>query len=282
MRSRFLADQHGGVAPIFALALVPMIGLGGAAIDYSRASAARTAMQASLDAAALMIAKDAQLIPSDQVGSRATQLFNAGFGRDDVQSLQVNATVSNGTGGTTVTATAGGAVATTFMHILGQSTMDIGARASVVSASDGLGCVLSLNPLASGAATAQGTTSVKLNGCSLYDNSADGNALTVGGSATVQADFVGVVGGIGSSTGITATNGIRTRISPVADPYADVPAPIYSGCDQHNYTARNTVTINPGVYCGGIGVNANAVLTLNPGLYIIDGGGFTINGGATV
>src|SRR5947208_2643601 len=132
MRSRFLADQHGGVAPIFALALVPMIGLGGAALDYSRASAARTAMQASLDA------------------------------------------------------------------------------------------------------TTQGTSSVKLNGCSLSDNSADGNVLTVGGSATVQADFVGVVGGIGSSTGITATNGIRTRISPVADPYADVPAPIYSGCDQHN------------------------------------------------
>jgi len=282
MRSRFLADQHGGVAPIFALALVPMIGLGGAALDYSRASAARTAMQASLDATTLMIAKDAQFIPSDQVSSRATQLFNAGFGRDDVQSLQVNATVSNGTGGTTVTASAAGSVATTFMHILGQSTMDIGAHASVVSASDGLGCVLSLSPLASGAATAQGTTSVKLNGCSLYDNSADSNALTVGGSATVQADFVGVVGGIGSSTGITATNGIRTRISPVADPYADVPAPIYSGCDQHNYTARNTVTINPGVYCGGIGVNANAVLTLNPGLYIIDGGGFTINGGATV
>src|SRR5207247_444193 len=99
MRSKFLADQHGGVAPIFALALVPMIGLGGAAIDYSRANAARTAMQASLDATTLMIAKDAQTIPSDQVGARATSLFNAGFGRDDVQTLQVNATVTNGTGG---------------------------------------------------------------------------------------------------------------------------------------------------------------------------------------
>src|SRR3954469_24944978 len=113
MHARFLADQHGGVAPIFALALVPMIGLAGAAVDYSRASAARTAMQASLDATTLMIAKDAQLIPSDQVGSRATQLFNAGFVRNDVQSLQVNATLSNGTGGTTVTATAAGSVATT-------------------------------------------------------------------------------------------------------------------------------------------------------------------------
>src|SRR4051812_337745 len=62
MWSRFIADQRGGVAPIFALALVPMIGLAGAAIDYSRAGAARTAMQATLDATALMIAKDAQIL----------------------------------------------------------------------------------------------------------------------------------------------------------------------------------------------------------------------------
>ena len=159
--------------------------------------------------------------------------------------------------------------------------MDVAAHASVANASDGLGCVLSLNPSASGAATAQGSTTVKLNGCSLYDNSANDTALTVGGSATVQADFIGVVGGIGSSSGIT-TNGIRTRISPVVDPYADVVMPSYGGCGEHNYTAKNSVTINPGVYCGGIGVNANAVLTLNPGLYVLDGGGFTVNGGATV
>lgn len=282
MWSRFLGDQRGSVAPVFALALVPMVGLAGAAIDYARASAARSAMQASLDAATLMIAKDAQLLQSNQVTPRATELFNAGFGRDDVQSLQVTATVTNGSGGTTVTSSADGSVGTTFMHLLGHTAMAIGARAKVVTASDGLGCVLSLNPQASGAATAQGSAAVKLNGCSLYDNSNNRTALTVGGSATISADFVGVVGGIGSSTGITATNGVRTGIAPVVDPYADVSFPVYSACDEHNYTAKNTVTINPGVYCGGIGVNANAVLTLNPGMYYLDGGGLTVNGGATV
>jgi Flp pilus assembly protein TadG len=282
MPSRFFADQHGGVAPIFALGLVPMIGLAGAAIDYSRASAARTAMQATLDATALMVAKDAQIISPTQVNSVATNYFNASFSRPDVQSLQVTATIGSGSGGTVITASATGSVSTTFMHVLGRSSMDVAARTSVVNANDGLGCVLSLNPTASGAATAQGSTTVNLNGCSLYDNSTNDTALTVGGSASVSADFVGVVGGVGSTSGITATNGIRTHISPVVDPYADVAMPTYSGCDQHNFTAKNTVTINPGVYCGGIGTNANAVLTLNPGLYILDGGGLTVNGGATV
>ena len=282
MWARFVADQRGGVAPIFALGLIPMIGLAGAAIDYSRATAARTSMQAALDATALMIAKDIQILPSNQVSSRASELFNASFERTDVQSLQVTANVSSGSAGTTISANAGGSVGTTFMHLLGRTSVDISASASVVTANDGLGCVLSLSPHASGAATAQGTTSVKLNGCSLYDNSDNATALTVGGSATLTADFVGVVGGVASTSGITATNGIRTRISPVVDPYADVMMPAYGACDEHNYTARNTVTINPGVYCGGISVNANAVLTLNPGLYVIDGGGFTVNGGATV
>ena len=43
---------------MFALGLVPVIGIVGAAVDYSRGNAARTAMQASLDATALMLSRE--------------------------------------------------------------------------------------------------------------------------------------------------------------------------------------------------------------------------------
>ena len=43
---------------IFAIALLPILGFIGAAIDYSRATNARTAMQSALDSAALMVSKD--------------------------------------------------------------------------------------------------------------------------------------------------------------------------------------------------------------------------------
>jgi len=39
--------DRGNVAAMFAIALVPMIGIIGTAIDYSRAVAARSAMQAA-------------------------------------------------------------------------------------------------------------------------------------------------------------------------------------------------------------------------------------------
>lgn len=282
MWSGFLRDAQGGVAPVFALALVPMLGLVGAAVDYGRANGARTEMQATLDATALMIAKEAQTLKVDQTNARASELFSAGFGRGDVKSLEVLASITNGGVATTVSASASGTIATRFMHLLGRDAIALKTHATVAMESDGLGCVLALNREVSGAVTAQGSTAVKLNGCALYDNSQSDTALTVGGSATITTDFVGVSGGIGSSTGITATHGVRTRIAPVADPYADVSFPPYTSCDEHNYTAKSVAVINPGVYCGGITVNANAVLTLNPGMYYLDGGDFMVNGGATV
>jgi hypothetical protein len=41
-------------------------------------------------------------------------------------------------------------------------------------------------------------------------------------------------------------------------------------------------TLNPGVYCKGLSFNANAVATLNPGVYVIKGGGVSVNGGAVI
>src|SRR5690349_23745422 len=157
MLSRWIGDANGGVAPIFALALVPMMGLVGAAVDYARASNARTAMQATLDATALAVAKEAPTLPQDQASTRATALFSAGFNRDEVTSLQVSATVTSASSGFTVSSSAQGIIATRFMRLFGHETLPLRVNASVATTSDGLGCVLALNPTASGAITAQGS-----------------------------------------------------------------------------------------------------------------------------
>ena len=68
--ARFLRNRKGGVAPMLALAHIPLIGAVGAAVDYSRANSTRTAMQAALDSTALMLSKDAQTLSSAQLGRR--------------------------------------------------------------------------------------------------------------------------------------------------------------------------------------------------------------------
>jgi len=69
----------------------------------------------------------------------------------------------------------------------------------------------------------------------------------------------------------------------VADPLASLPAPSYSGCNQTNYSWSNigtAPTLNPGVYCGGIKLTGGTTV-LNPGTYILNGGGIEIAGANT-
>jgi hypothetical protein len=81
---------------------------------------------------------------------------------------------------------------------------------------------------------------------------------------------------------IITEQGIRTGIGPVADPYATASFPSFGGCTEQNFSAHKPVTISPGVYCGGMKLNAGAEVTLNPGIYYLDGGDLTVNGGATL
>jgi Flp pilus assembly protein TadG len=130
MRLRFFADQRGGVAPMFALAMVPIIGLAGAAVDYSRAGAARSAMYAALDATGLMLSKDAATMSADQINAKATQIFNAEFNRPEVSGVQVNAVLNSPQAGSfTLTVTASGSLPTTFTRVLGQSQIAMSSSA---------------------------------------------------------------------------------------------------------------------------------------------------------
>jgi Flp pilus assembly protein TadG len=132
MWSRFLADQRAGVAPIFALAIVPVIGFVGAAVDYSRGNVVRTAMQASLDATALMLSRDAAGMDPAQVTSKATSFFKAQFNRAEMPEPTVTAVLTSPQQGSFILdVKASGSVPTTFTKILGHDKLDISSSAQV-------------------------------------------------------------------------------------------------------------------------------------------------------
>jgi Flp pilus assembly protein TadG len=76
---RFAGADRGNIAVLFAIVLVPILSFVGAAIDYTRANAARTSMQAALDSTALMLAKDLAdgTITSSQINTKAQAYFTA-------------------------------------------------------------------------------------------------------------------------------------------------------------------------------------------------------------
>ncbi len=76
---RFLDDRNASVAPLLALAAVPLLGLIGASVDYGRASSAKATLQTAADSTALAVAQeiakaatpltDAQIRPSGRTTS---------------------------------------------------------------------------------------------------------------------------------------------------------------------------------------------------------------------
>jgi Flp pilus assembly protein TadG len=124
--ARFWNNRRGGVAPMVALTIVPLIGAVGAAVDYTRANAARTALQASLDSTALLLSKTAANQTPADLEASATNAFNAMFHRPDVQNVEVTAHYSS-TDGSKVTLTGSATVPTDFLNVLGFSSINIAA-----------------------------------------------------------------------------------------------------------------------------------------------------------
>ena len=93
--ARFLENRRGGVAPLLAIALVPLMGAVGVAIDYSQANATRTAFQAALDSTALMLSKNAATRNQASAADRRPPTTSMPCSRDpDVQQRHVTAVYS--------------------------------------------------------------------------------------------------------------------------------------------------------------------------------------------
>ena len=99
--ARFASDRQGNTAVTFAIALIPLLGFVGAAVDYSRASSVKAALQTALDSTALMLSRDAATLSASDLQTKAGDYFKAIFTRPDVQNITVTATY-NASGGSNV------------------------------------------------------------------------------------------------------------------------------------------------------------------------------------
>jgi Flp pilus assembly protein TadG len=129
--ARFWTNCKGGVAPMLALGIIPLMGAIGAAVDYGRANSVKAAMQNAIDATALQLAKNAGSLSSAQLQSSASSMFLANFNRPEAQNVQVGATYSSGTGGFNVAITGSATVNTNFMGLFGYSQVPITTSATV-------------------------------------------------------------------------------------------------------------------------------------------------------
>lgn len=283
--SAFQRDQRGNIAILAAVMMPAIIGFGGFGTEVGLLYLKHQTLQSAADSSALSAAI-ANTNSSSELNLQADAV-TATYGfvsKSGGTTVTVNKPPKSGTHAASANAVEviiTQPQARIFSAVWSSDPVSVAGRA-VAFYTPGTACVLALNGSASGAITAQGNPSVNLNDCSISDNSSSSSALSAGGSASIAALSANVVGDVSGSNHITTTNGIKIGQSPTEDPYSSVNIPAYSGCNQSNFSAKTTITINAGVYCGGFSANANANVTFSPGVYVFDGGSFTVNGNAAL
>jgi hypothetical protein len=130
---RIFTDTEGNVAPLLALAMIPILGAISAAVDYSRANLERSAMQAALDSTALMLAKEVQTLSPADIQSKATAYFTSIFSGNQATNVTVTSTLTNPEPGSFVLNVKSSAkVPTSFSKVIGQSEINISAKAEAI------------------------------------------------------------------------------------------------------------------------------------------------------
>jgi Flp pilus assembly protein TadG len=126
------ADRRGNVAITFALCLIPIAGMVGAAIDYSRANSVKAAMQSALDAAALMLSKDAANLKQSELKRKANDYFKAEFHRPEAVDLNVKPRYNSNGVLLDLTLTGSARIDTAIIKLVGHKHLDVGALSQVV------------------------------------------------------------------------------------------------------------------------------------------------------
>ena len=265
-----------------AIAMVMIIGFVALATDVGLLWSERRQMQTAADAAA--VAGVIALRTSANVTSAAANLATLNGYTNGINGAIVTFNNPPASGPYAGNSTyveviiARPAPSTYFLRVLAHNPMSISTRA-VSGVGSASACIYALSPTGNNAVSITGSSSVTTS-CGLLDDSTASQAMTVSGGSTLTAASIGVVG---NYTGSGYTPAPKTGVASVADPLAALQPPTVGACTATKYTAPNpSGTIGPGTYCNGITVQGGATLYLNPGLYILLGGGLTVGGDSSI
>ena len=131
MLVRFLRDRRGSIAPLLAVAALPVMMAVGMAVDFGRASAARASFQTAVDSTALMLSKKAADMSSADLQAAATSYLKALFVNPNAKNVTVSATYSS-KGGSQVALTASATVPTSFLGLAGYGELPISAQTNAI------------------------------------------------------------------------------------------------------------------------------------------------------
>ena len=269
--------QGGNVMATFALALIPIVGAVGGAVDYSRASSARAAMQSALDSAALGTIPTASTQTSGQIQSTALALFNASFNRPDAGNVAVTTSYDAATN--TLTVNGSSSIKSDFISMIGISEMSVSGVSTAVMGGPRKWqiCVLITEPVEKHTLKVEGGAKIDFDNCMVQVNTANWDAVESRGGGYIHSKNGEncFVGDIHYGDVLPPKNPTCTFFK---DPFVGYKMPASAGtCNFTNKVVNLAGTVlTPGTYCGGINITADT--TFSKGLYIIKDGSLKVSG----
>lgn len=165
-------------------------------------------------------------------------------------------------------------------------------------------CLIGLDPTRDQTIEMSANARITADECSLYSNSTSASSMSVTVSAQVKADVACMAGGFSGNANLVDAE-VVTDCPTIGDPLSGRPLPFDNsgkpivsllsghfmsqseredaGCDFFGVSVSSgeTVTLDPGVYCGGLTVTGGTA-NLNPGEYIMKDGSLTVWFGGTI
>lgn len=283
--TKFLGGaKRGQILVLSALSMVVLMGFAAVAIDIGSLWNTKRRMQTAADAAAVAGARELKN-GNDPVAAARLDASQNGFTHSS-NGIVVTVNHPPKIGGysadnTAVETVISQARPTFFMRVLKINSVAVSARA-VARAGKSNGCIWIMDPSANNALVVSGSGSIT-SSCSIQVNSSSSDAMNLSGGACITGPTVNIVGNYRNSSSCILNPKPNTGVALVADPFASVPAPITTGgCDHNKFSVTGTMTLSPGKYCGGITISGGATGNLNPGMYILAGGGLTVSGGSRI
>lgn len=270
----FARDTRGNFILIFALLFAVVMGAAGAGLDYSRATRTQTRLQAALDAAVLAGASKGETL---QVAA-AQEMFDRNISRVDAKAVAASFSTASGI----LTGTASAQTSATLTRFFGVTNIPVGAvsAASTGSASSSRVCVYVLDPTATQSLLVNSGAEVEAPTCEIHVASKASPAAIFNASSTIDSPRICIAGTNIIDNGGTHAN-LSTGCAVASDPYAGkLPAPSSSSCDYNATNYSGSAHLTPGVYCGGFNFNAGPTVTFSPGVYVIKGGDWNVDGGS--
>jgi Flp pilus assembly protein TadG len=273
-----ISNTSGQLAIQLAIMALPILAVLGLAVDLSLTENRKRDLQSVLDAAVL-----SGVNASDSAfRTEAAQAFSANTSNFDIAPTATFA-MREETDRYVFTGEASGRVATSFSSVVGISNLDVKVTSEVTvrkETSPPKGCIWVMAPWETNALRINSGLDLRAPGCAIHVYSevspaANFNAGSVFDVATLCVKGTSVLNNAGTIPNLAL--GCTPPTNPIS---ATIPAVSVGSCDHNNLNVNGgSVTLNPGVYCGGINFNGTPDVTLNPGLYILRNGTWNVNGG---